>query len=576
MKKNKIIISAFSVVSLVLSGFAGIVGSNASVSPSEVVATLAVGESMTVEKTVTTPEIPPKIDVCLLEDETGSFWDDIGNLQGGTTASDIYDNVVVKSPDAHFAVAGFRDYPVYPYGDPGDWVYSLNSGMSPVKANWIAGIAALTAGGGADIPEAQYDAIVAAVAGCGWRSDSTTRVLVVATDAPFHLPGVGKPHINTSATTITALGTLGIKVIGLKALGAGNELNTLATATGGSVQALSSSGDNIATAILAGLGNLPITVTPVPVGCDPLVVTFNPTSQTVTSGGSANFDETIAVPNGPTLAGSSVQCTVEFRDENGNVLEEGKQEISIEIPIAIDLNPKTAVNELGTPEQTHTVIASVTSDSASSSAAISGALVSFEVVDGPNAGKSGSETTDSAGDAEFTYEAEQGIAGLGIDIIKACVFGKDGRKVCDKATKEWKDTTPPEVSCVETVNPSGKNIPPAGSIPPPGSKNGQNEDGFYQLVGEDAVDPDIKVCVVDEGSGMELGCYNSGTNVKYTEIANNLSTDPLAEPWVKPWGNPKSLVEWHIFGTGDMIIYATDSSGNESARVSCLVPPWPK
>ena len=153
MKKNKIIISAFSIVSLVLSGFAGVVGSNASVTPSTVTATLAVGESIVTEKIVTTPEIPPKIDVCLLEDETYSFDDDIGNLQAA--ASDIYDNVVDVSPDAQFAVAGFRDY-----GDA--WVYRLLSGMSPDEIDWTTGIGLLTASGGGDWPEAQYDAIVAA------------------------------------------------------------------------------------------------------------------------------------------------------------------------------------------------------------------------------------------------------------------------------------------------------------------------------------------------------------------------------------------------------------------------------
>jgi len=462
---RKIIISVFSVVSLVCCNFAGVVGSNAAVTPPSVSETLMIGESITIEKTVTTPEIPSKIDVCLLEDETESFSDDIGNLQGGTTASDIYDTVIAMSPGAHFAVAGFRDYPVSPHGSPGDWVYRLLSPMSSAKASWLTGIAALTAGGGLDLPEAQYDAIVEATEGidnCGWRDVSVgaKRVLVVTTDASFHLPGAGKPHINTQATAVAALSAQNITVIGLKAPGAGGELDALATATGGSVQPLSSSGSDIADAILAGLGNLPVTVTPVPVGCDPLIVTFVPPSQTVISGDAAIFDETITVPNDPTLGGTVQICVVEFRDENENVL--GVQEIEITIP----------------------------------------------------------------------------------------------------------DTTPPTVSCVETVNPSGKKIPPAGSTTPPGNKGGQNDDGFYQLIGEDAIDSDVEVCVMDEESGVLLGCYASGTNVKYTEVAST--------PRVKAWGSAKSFVEWHLFGNGDMVIYATDSAGNVSDYVTCLVPPFPK
>ncbi len=465
MKKNKIIIAVFSVVSLVFSGFASV--TIAEVYPSGVEATLSIGESIDVDKTVETPEIPPKIDVCLLEDETASFSDDIIHLQ--TAASDIYDNVVAASPNAQFAVAGFRDYPISPYGSPGDYVYGLLSGMSSSKTDWMNGIGSLTASGGGDWPEAQYDAIVAAAntnGGCGWRDDpSVTRVLLVTTDAAFHIPD--GTHVNDHTSTVSALSISGkeIVVIGLEAPNRfgndpGNELDNLALATGGSVQSLSSNGADIADAILAGLGNLPITVIPVPIGCAPLVVTFAPASQTVTSGDIANFVETIAVPNNPLLEGTIQSCTVEFQDENGNLL--GVQKISIEIP----------------------------------------------------------------------------------------------------------DTTPPEVSCIETVNPSGKNIPPAGSTTLPGNKGGMNEDGFYQLAGKDAVDPDVMICVEDEESGESLGCYANGTNIKYTEVAST--------PRAKLWGSAKSFVKWHLYGNGDMIIYAVDSSGNVSDPIKCLVPPWTK
>ena len=80
--------------------------------PSSVEATIKPGESLDVAKTVHTPAIPPIVDVCLLEDLTGSFLDDIGNLQTPGTAEAIFDAVTTASPDAQFAVAGFQDYPV--------------------------------------------------------------------------------------------------------------------------------------------------------------------------------------------------------------------------------------------------------------------------------------------------------------------------------------------------------------------------------------------------------------------------------------------------------------------------------
>ncbi|MEA3510555.1 MAG: hypothetical protein U9R51_03880, partial [Actinomycetota bacterium] len=167
--------------------------------PESVTEIIFPGGDFVVNKTVSTPELPPSVDVCLMEDETGSFSDDLDNLQNPATIAAIYDGVIAGAPGAHFAVAGFRDYDVDPYGSPGDWVYRLHSSMSPLFGDWSSGVNALSASGGNDIPEAQYDAIVAAVGpgptdyepdsvgledDCGWRvgDDSVTRVLVVATD----------------------------------------------------------------------------------------------------------------------------------------------------------------------------------------------------------------------------------------------------------------------------------------------------------------------------------------------------------------------------------------------------------
>ena len=66
-------------------------------------------------------------------------------------------------------------------------------------------------------------------------------------------------------------------------------------------------------------------------------------------------------------------------------------------------------------------------------------------------------------------------------------------------------------SCVETVNPHGQNVPPAGSTTLPGPNGGQNEDGFY-LIGSDVGTP---VTVVT--GGVTFGPFPSGTVVKYTQ-----------------------------------------------------------
>ena len=305
-----------------------------SVEPSEVnIETYPGGAVIEVDKEVTTSELPLVIDIVLLEDETGSFDDDIANLQGGTTASDIYDTVlaVTPTPDVQFGVAGFRDYPREPWGWPGDHVYRELSGLSPDKSAWLTGIAGLTAGGGNDYPEAQYDAIVAAAGGMDWR-DNAQKVLIVATDAPFHLPGADKPHVNTQAMTLTALGD--IIVVGLKAPGAGDELDALAAATGGSVQLLSPDGANIAAAILAGLEALTTDVWGI-VGETPagITVTLDPPVQYDVPGATTVcFDEYIGVV--PITEPGEYSITVTFYanshpDTEG--AEIGTQTITIEV-----------------------------------------------------------------------------------------------------------------------------------------------------------------------------------------------------------------------------------------------------
>lgn len=128
---------------------------------------------------------------------------------------------------------------------------------------------------------------------------------------------------------------------------------------------------------------------------------------------------------------------------------------------------------------------------------------------------------------------------------------------------------PPKALCIETVNPAGKNVPPAGSTTLPGPKGGQNEDGFYQLLGMDILDPSPQVFVNDTGSGTIFGPFANGTRIKYTE-ANG------ATPNQKSIGGPNSAVAWHITGTGDAAVYAVNNANIKSAEVLCKVPPPPK
>lgn len=126
---------------------------------------------------------------------------------------------------------------------------------------------------------------------------------------------------------------------------------------------------------------------------------------------------------------------------------------------------------------------------------------------------------------------------------------------------------PPEpiIECIETVNPAGKNVPPAGKTTLPGPKGGQNEDGFYELLGY----KQSEIYVVDRDTGVVFGPFASGDKIKYTE-ANGVT------PRSKTIGGPNSAIAAHIMGNGDLLAYAVNVAGVKSKPVRCLVPPLPK
>ena len=96
---------------------------------------------------------------------------------------------------------------------------------------------------------------------------------------------------------------------------------------------------------------------------------------------------------------------------------------------------------------------------------------------------------------------------------------------------------PPVASCVESVNPSGKNIPRAGSKTKPGKKGpGQNEDGFYALFGQDKLGLAAPVSVRNASGSATFGPFPSGSVVKLTEARGARPT--TASRWagrIAPW-----------------------------------------
>lgn len=292
------------IVAAALAG--GLQSAQADVSPQTVDITLQPGGSTTVEKTVTTPTVPPKPDIVFLADTTGSMGAAINNVK--TNASNVMSTVLSAQPDSQFGVAEYKDLEHGPCLDPYD--VRVNAPVTPSTVDAQAGITLWSASGGCDIPENALLALhhLATDPAIAFRSGST-RIIVWFGDAPSH--DDGSPSL---AQTITALQAANIKVIavstGADQLDATGQASAIASATGGVF--LSGVVDTqVSNAILTGLQNLPVKVTPVATCSTGLTVSFSPTEASGTSGDTFTFTETLALSASATVG--TYTCTVDFQ-----------------------------------------------------------------------------------------------------------------------------------------------------------------------------------------------------------------------------------------------------------------------
>jgi hypothetical protein len=282
------------------------------------------GEVIHLTKTVSTPPIPPKPDIVLLVDKTGSMGGELANVKANF--SSIVSQVKAVQPDARFAVATYCDFgeatPAFQLftdltGDPGALTTAINN---------------VNLCGGGDAPEAQLNALWQIGNGgdaVTFRPDSS-RIVVWYGDNPGHDPSGG----HTEADATQSLVDVGAKVLALSTGSANNldgtgQATRITNATGGNLLSGVAAG-GVSDAILAGLQNLDVTVAGSPT-CDPgLSISLSPASRTVQSGTDAEFDETITVaPDAP--QGATLECTVPFTLNGADAGPAFTQTVSIDV-----------------------------------------------------------------------------------------------------------------------------------------------------------------------------------------------------------------------------------------------------
>jgi hypothetical protein len=268
------------------------------VEPASVTQSVDPGASFEVNKLVNTPEIPPKPDVVLLVDVTGSMGGAIANIKSNLAS--VISTVKGSQPNAEFAVASFGDIADVP-------PFQVRQGLTGDVPALQAAVNSLSAGGGGDFPEDWINALYKLSTGDVSYREGSSRIIVLVGDAPSHDPSGG----HTLDDAINALKAQNIRVIAVdvNSIDFDHQATTVTAATGGSI--IGSSASDVSAAIVSGLKNLDITIT-TDVTCDAgLTAEFDPTETTVSSGSTANFKETVKVA-GDATQGATLDCAVQF------------------------------------------------------------------------------------------------------------------------------------------------------------------------------------------------------------------------------------------------------------------------
>jgi hypothetical protein len=210
-----------------------------SISPTNFSDTIGVGESTTVNKTVTISAGSPtsaQADIFFLSDTTGSMGGVIGNVK--TNASTILSNSAGFG-NIQWGVGQYKDFGDVLVTQVQQTITNSQPGVQAAINTWVAS-------GGGDTPEADLPALVNAANNGGWRAGSQ-KFIVWFGDAPGHEGGA----YGTTASTIAALTAQNIKVIAVNSgnLDGTGQATAITSATGGVLTTVAGSGVGVSTVI---------------------------------------------------------------------------------------------------------------------------------------------------------------------------------------------------------------------------------------------------------------------------------------------------------------------------------------
>lgn len=180
-------------------------------------------------------------DVFFSIDNTGSMEGETDNIKANLVSS-IIPGIGAVIQNAAFGLGRFRDFPIDPYGNPGDRPYELRQAITSDTAIIGTAITALPApGGGLDTPESGFEALYQwatgvgipafgmpafqsnapdGIGGAGFRKDSLP-IVVQVTDSISHVPS---DYLGFGSSThgrdelVAACNAIGARVVGINSL----------------------------------------------------------------------------------------------------------------------------------------------------------------------------------------------------------------------------------------------------------------------------------------------------------------------------------------------------------------------
>ncbi|MDX3663342.1 VWA domain-containing protein [Streptomyces sp. ID05-26A] len=290
-----------------------------------------------VEQVVRTPRVPPKPDIVLLIDISGSMDGEIASVK--KTLLDIMGDISTLQPESRFGIASFAG------PENAGRTFTVHSGFDEDPVAGIGEVNVILDQGSTEVWA--HALIRTATDAFAYRPDSS-RVVVVIGDEPTAERLMPPNRDDTVDNAIAALQRANIRFVGVDSGGL-NELGQatrFVDATDGSLQTYDENKPGeISTAILDGIKDLDVKITPVSRCDDGLTVELTPPGPvTAPSGQDARFTERFTVAANAT-PGSTLRCTVEFRLNNDQEPRPGYVH-TVEVQVADQVRPLVRIDDI--------------------------------------------------------------------------------------------------------------------------------------------------------------------------------------------------------------------------------------